>query len=334
MRRAFTSCKQKGAISVVIVFILVVVVSSMLVAALNIASSSLSDQNQNRDAIQALFAAESAIDRAIYILKNDTGSCTPVQLIDLAAHTYSNANLKVSFQIVAASNPSAGNCTIKVMGKSNNITRYIDVTLVNSNGGTGAVGGSAFVFNEYFTDINTWVDYPSVLITGTNSTIAIDPANNCMNPPCIDLANAGTGSFNIHTGDISGHIIGYIEKTIAVTIGTPAPITATAQMATAYTKTTLGNNPQITSLDLVDSTGVYATVNLASDNTKRNIPWTISPSPTLSFTAGARYDRVRINYDLKQANKIGSVDVWVDEVSIFIPDIAVPDWNVATWIEN
>jgi len=325
---------QSGSISAVVVFVLIVVISAMLVASLNMSSSSLSDQNQNRDAIQALFAAESAIERAKFILKNDSGVCVPANLID-GVHSYTNTNLSISFEIAQAlaDSPAAGDCTIKVTGTSNNITRYIDITMVNA-GGTGGPGIADYQFTEPFTTL-TWLNNTTAS-NGTTS-VGIDPAENCPSATCANSNDLISGAFDIHTGSSNASITGYIETPVSISIGATAQ-TGYFDIAMRYFRSYTGPPPShTTSLWLINTTAPANDVELVTESRRNQInTWTTHLTNPHTFPANATYDRIRIYYNLNQSNRTGSVDVWVDEVDIFIQGIAggvAPDWQVTTWQE-
>lgn len=122
---------QRGAATILAVVFLVISVSLMVVAALNMAGSDITDTALTHDAIEALFIAESGVEHAAHAYANGT------PCLDLAP--FGPVILgRGQFQLVAAaitdfsgSPLAAGQCRIEVRGQAGvrNATRQIDVIL-------------------------------------------------------------------------------------------------------------------------------------------------------------------------------------------------------------
>jgi Tfp pilus assembly protein PilX len=68
---------QRGAATILAVIFLVISVSLMVVAALNMAGSDITDTALNHDAIEALFIAESGVEHAAHAYANGTPCLGP-----------------------------------------------------------------------------------------------------------------------------------------------------------------------------------------------------------------------------------------------------------------
>ncbi len=122
---------QRGAATILAVVFLVISVSLMVVAALNMAGSDITDTALTHDAIEALFIAESGVEHAAHAYANGT------PCLDLAP--FGPVVLgRGQFQLVAAaitdfygSPLAAGQCRIEVRGQAGvrDATRQIDVIL-------------------------------------------------------------------------------------------------------------------------------------------------------------------------------------------------------------
>lgn len=117
MRRA---CRyhQRGAASILAVIFLVISVSLMVVAALNMAASDITDTAMTHDAIEALFLAESGVEHAAHAYASGT------PCLDLAP--FGPVSLgRGQFQLVTAASTdfagvalAAGQCRVEVQGQA------------------------------------------------------------------------------------------------------------------------------------------------------------------------------------------------------------------------
>lgn len=168
MKRACQQ-RQRGAATILAVMFLVVSVSLMVVAALNMAGSDITDSAMQSDAIEALFIAESGIEHGSFHYANGT-AC-----IDLVGIT--DAIGRGSFEITTAVLTLTGECRIEVeatVSQAHPVQRLIEAELRLNQGGVWAVGNGGTILEW---DGAAWVAHASGTsenLSGVHCAVAND----------------------------------------------------------------------------------------------------------------------------------------------------------------
>lgn len=127
---------QGGAVAMITVLFLLIVVGFTVLVSLNMSGSDVSDSTSQHNSVQALFLAESGVERA----SQRYGSGTPCNnsLQDSLAISFAGGSLQVITPIPAV---VSGLCQIRVRGVYAGTTRTVDAGL--SGGGGGAIAFDA-----------------------------------------------------------------------------------------------------------------------------------------------------------------------------------------------
>lgn len=121
--------RQRGFATLMSVLVLLVVVGLSLTVALQMGASSVADSAAQSDHIEALFLAESGLERAVRRLS--AGACDGATLVEATPTAFGRGD----FQVLAAA-INAGLCTVQVAGRVNGAVRTIEADIV---GGGGAI---------------------------------------------------------------------------------------------------------------------------------------------------------------------------------------------------
>lgn len=326
----FTNKKQTGTISAIAVFFLVVVIGGMATIAIMMSNSSLSDINQQNNKSQAMYLAESALERVVFSL-NDDPDCNNLTSPDQQSAgngTFEITSISIIDPIVE--------CDIKVKATVGSIVYYINAKLINK-GGTG--GGAGTNFQEQFLSnadfTSNWLE---TIINGRNKGTSRWDAANCPSATCPGSAG---GSFYVETNGSGGsrRMHGYRERTIANPVNT-GPSGMTVTLTGAWLKqSSTGGTPrrQVLKIRLYDSVNAV-TKTLWSNSTKSGNSGIQLINKNINLAANRIFDKVQIFFNFT-GRKSGGVYVhpqaYVDEISItgIGSGGAAPDWQIVEWQE-
>ena len=314
--------RQRGAVSAIIVYVLLAIVGGMLISSQLMSGASLSGNNQKSDHLQALFLAESALDREINALNTDSAACgsLAVNQQSFAGGTFETVSSTV---LVADSQ-----CSVKVKGIKNSVVTNIEATLINQGGASAGVG--AAMHSEHF-PISFLSDWPFTH-SSSEGTSGWDVLN-CAG--CVGSPFGGSLKLTTTTAGGWNSLIGYREQLLPAAINTTGG-GITVDFSIGYRKkvTGTGNTGGVRQriyLELYDST------NGVSEELWRDIAvsnadvWVSIPMTTTGLTNGRIYDYLRISYDMR--GRAGRVpEVWIDEINI-TPGGAEPNWYTQIWDE-
>lgn len=310
--------KQRGAASVLIVFIIMVVVGGMLAATVLMSSSSITDTSQQSDQVEAVYMAESALDRAVFLLNKAPLSCAT---LPDGIHSFSASS---SFEIVSGTG-DAVNCTVKVRGIKNEVV-FLVSAIIHNNGGTGT--GTPAAFSEHFPNLAGWSWNP----ISTQGTVGLDTGNNCgVCPGSSDFSVTAT----IDGGGGNRTLDGYGEKILPATIDTTGG-GITVDWSIGFQKDIIGLGvgvQQRLNLELF-ATGTGNTIELWRDwATIQGGAWTVASGTGFALPTGHVYDRVRVGIHVR--GRPGRVPfIWLDEVQFSSGGIgSAANWSIATWQE-
>ncbi len=140
--------RQRGAVTAIMTLILLAVIGYILVIALNMAGSDVYDTAAQNSSTEALFLAESGVERAGKRFAATPGQCNsdglqeaPIELV---------AGSSKTFEILTSTRTSATECTIRARGKVGAFQRTIEVLVLRAGGGGGVV------IDNTFDDPNRW----------------------------------------------------------------------------------------------------------------------------------------------------------------------------------
>ena len=328
--QSMTKKKQTGTISAIAVFFLIVVIGGMVTIAVTMSTSSLSDINQQNNKSQAMYLAESALERVVFNLNNDP-DCN-----NLASPDQQSLGNGI-FEITSVSiiDPIA-ECDIKVKATAGDIVFYINAKLVNK-GGVG--GGAGTDFQEQFpsnTDFTSnWLE---TIINGRNKGTSRWDAANCPSATCSGSAG---GSFYVETNGSGGsrRMHGYRERNIINPVNTGASGMKVTLTGAWLKQSSTGGTPrrQVLKIRLYDSTNAV-TKTLWSNNSKSGNSGIQLINKNINLAANRIFDKVQVFFNFT-GRKSGGVYVhpqaYVDEISItgIGSGGAAPDWQIVEWQE-
>jgi hypothetical protein len=161
-RRSFPHA-QRGAASVAIAILILFILAAALATVLSMSGSVVRDAAMSEEQVEALFLAESGIERAAYNYGLSGGICTSAA-VSPGATTYTLGN--GSFTLVSVVT-SGSYCQIRVQGTVRGTTRTLDAGL--AGGGTGiAFGAPSGPFTANSSSL-TW----SHTVAGTNRILVV-----------------------------------------------------------------------------------------------------------------------------------------------------------------
>jgi hypothetical protein len=329
--------KQRGAAALITVLFLLIVVAFAVLVSLTMSGSDVSDSTSQHNSIQALFLAESGVERAAALIT--TGGAAACSATGLNAGSDYALGDGV-FQVLAVPAPAydalTGLCRLRVTGRLHGASRTVEVDL-------RAGGGSVYNFPDA-ASMNDWATAgpattyrttsfcptsPGVIPAGTNDiTAGYILANNStyVARDAAQPTGANAGSFYVHTADITngntsgGRVAGYRETTLT------SPITAgtTINASFYFRKERNGGQPDwiFMAIDLAATDGTL--YRLWCEGASSDIAWGAIATSVAPFTvpAGKTIDRLRLVFDLKnKTSGAGTSDkrlqqVWWDQVNL------------------
>jgi len=302
--------RQHGAVTVILVVLLLLVVGAALSGVVRLSGSGATDATAQEDSIAALLLAESGMERASKLFADGT-ACTSAALKEGPI-----AIARGSFSIVSAAWVS-NTCHIRAQGRVSNALRTIE-------------GAATTVMYEPFPPKYS---VPAVFNAAWPETVL----------PCCKKGKSAYDKNASASVDASGSMImqttlgkndkfeGWRQRTL------PAIITGN-QVVTlnlAYKMDHTGTPPKDQNLRiyLVDTSGNDYLVPGADFNGPTNPPNVWVASPTLSYTipAGIVIDRIRLYFKLTNGNaNTSQTFIWADNVRLTTSAAAYP---LKSWSE-
>lgn len=316
LRSVSMPCQQRGAAGIIAVLVLIVVVVLMVRVIADRATTNLIDSSLQNNSIEAMFLAESGIERAAWRYLNQEVWCdsnglgeTNIEMISGSGNTVTLASYKTD----VLGNPlSSGLCRIVATATmaSNGVSRTIDAI----------IAGSVLV-EELFPDISRWLTAgPTGDIFYTNcaeTTRVTTQANGggVVFDAVEDSTGDGGGSFNVYTKD------GKKKTQTGYRTYTSIKQAQPGDVLTIYHdyKRTKGKraNKIMMAIDLVSTVGdVYR---VWCDQRKRSTKgWITDGAFNWTVPAGKYIDKVRIGFHLKNRNnrRATANNIWIDNLKI------------------
>jgi len=144
----FSLHRQRGIAAVLAVIFLLAVVIFALGQTLTMSGSNITDTKQQRDSVDALMLAESAVERASRLYASGTpcaGGAPPLGLVETAPNPFVPGS-NTEFKIISAT-PNLIGCLLRVQGSVGIVRRTADVTLridvIAFDAATSATGNSS-----------------------------------------------------------------------------------------------------------------------------------------------------------------------------------------------
>ena len=311
--------RQKGVASAVSVFLVLVLVSGMVLATMIMVSSSIMGSNQQSDYIEALFLAESAIERAALELNNDANLCGALSSDPVIGDIQAFGNGE--FQIMSDVGDSL-NCSLQVRGQKGDIIRFIDVDMTNAGGaGLG-------VLLDHFPNLSGWTWNP----TDNQGVVSYDGSENCT--ICSGTPSGGSVRAETNSGGSWRRLRGYQEKDL----GSPIDTTGGGVLldwSVGWKKDIIGTllpTQHIVSIEIYSSTAVAGQEIWQDIQKIDNGAWTEASGLGFALTDGRIYDKVRVHIDLRGRNDRIPI-VWIDELNLIEANGAAVGWVVNAWRE-
>lgn len=296
-RWVIAASRERGAATVLLALFLLVMVAFALLIALNMGASDITDSAVHDDATEALFLAESGLERASKRFANGT-SCA-----DLAEPAIPFG--RGTFTIQAATF-TANICRITVLGTVRAANRVVR-------------GDATTLVFEPFPDAAALTAWPEVVIRNQGES-KFDTAS--------ALAD-NTGSLIMQTNrGRNNRFEAHRQRTLQNNITGPQTVT----LNLAYKKNYTGPAPrkQELRLQLLDTAGTVHPIAAFDDLSNANV-WINSPTFSFNVPAGIVIDRIRLHYDLENANNPNSqVFIWADNVRLTTSAAAFP---LKAWTE-
>lgn len=297
--------EQRGAASAATLFFLIVVISLFLITAMKMTSRSNADTSAHAEGIEALYLAESALERVRYRLTAGT-SCTALgNTVDNVNYTFSRG----TFRIISGTLVSASKCSVVVAGT---------VTV-------GNIATQRRIAAEYETGAAFIEPFPSSASFTTNWATTFG-ANN---QGTVTWNNGGW--FHARTnggGTKNSRMDGYSQRTIPTLSTGPSP--RDVYLSFDYTKFTQGSFASDRfdlGIDLYDSTQMIAT-NIWSHTSVASMTtsFTSVVNRLVTLPANRNYDKVRITFNFDE-NAKRQMNAYVDNLSISFY------WDLTSWKE-
>lgn len=282
-RRSGAAFAQRGAATVMLALFLLVMVAFALLVALNMGASDITDSAAHDDATEALFLAESGIERASKRFANGTPCADlPEPAIPFGRGTFT----------VQAATFTANVCRITVLGAVRAANRAIR-------------GDATTPVFEPFPDAAALAAWPEVVIrpNGNSGFDAASAAADNTGSLIMQTKRGRNNRFEAHrTRTLQNFISG--AQTVTLNI--------------AYKKNYTGPAPrnQELRLQLLDTAGTVHPIAAFNDLSNANV-WINSPTFSFDVPAGVVIDRIRLHYNLRNANHPASqVFIWADNVRL------------------
>ena len=304
-RSASSASRERGAATVILALFLLVMVAFALLVALNMGASDITDSAAHNDATEALFLAESGIERAAKRFADGT-PCTTAALAESVAFG------RGTFTLLEAVF-TANICRVRVRGEVRAAKRVV-------------LGDASTLLYEPFPDKYS---VPAVLDAAWPETIIKKDGKSGY-----DTASAtadATGSLIMQTKrGRNDKFEAYRRRTLPAAITGPQTVT----LNLAYKMNYAGAPPSNQQLQvrLVDSAGVARLVPGADFNGPSNANvWIASPTLTDTIAAGVTITRIELYYKLTNGNsKDAQTFIWADNVRLTTSAAAFP---LKAWTE-
>lgn len=304
-RSASSASRERGAATVILALFLLVMVAFALLVTLNMGTSDITDSAAHDDAVEALFLAESGIERAAKRFADGT-PCTTAALAESVAFG------RGTFTLLEAVF-TANICRVRVQGEVLAAKRVV-------------LGDASTLLYEPFPDKYS---VPAVLDAAWPETI---------------IKKDGKSDYDTDSAkdDASGSLImqtkrgrndkfeAYRRRTLSAAIAGPQVITLNLAYKMNYTGAPPSN--QQLQVRLVDSAGVARLVPGADFNGPSNANvWIVSPTLTDTVPAGVTITRIELYYKLTNGNsKDAQTLIWADNVRLTTSAAAFP---LKAWTE-
>lgn len=296
-RRSGAAFAQRGAATAMVALFLLVMVAFALLVALTMGASDITDSAAHDDAVEALFLAESGLERASKRFADGT------RCVNLAEPAIAFG--RGTFTIQAAEF-TANICRVTVLGTVRAANRVVR-------------GDATTLVYETFPDAAALVAWPQVVIR-PNGNSGFDTAS---------ATADNTGSLIMQTRrGRNNRFEAHRTRTLQNNIAGPQTVT----LNIAYKKNYTGPAPrnQELALQLLDTAGTVHPIAAFNDLSKANV-WINSPTFSFNVPAGVVIDRIRLHYNLRNANNPASqVFIWADNVRLTTSAAAFP---VKAWTE-
>lgn len=279
---------MRGAATVIVAVLLLIVIGIALAVALQSASSNFSDVDSQSNTADALYLAESAIERALYRASTNI-ICTSLGP-DPAVGDYALG--RGTFAVTSATVVSASLCDVNVIGTVGLSQRKLHARIQYNPG---------MPIDEPFPNLADFTTHWPTEVLTQNKGLSRYVAANCPAATCVNTV-AGSGSFYAETdvANPGGAFTGYRERLLAVPISTGAT-GLNINYYVGFMKTKISGNPlkNIAAIDLVDST-LGISDNVWQDATT-SAGWQYINGLPKAMPANRTYDRIHIRYDMQEA---------------------------------
>lgn len=295
--RTVAASRERGAATAMLALFLLIMTAFALLVALSMGASDITDSAAQDDAAEALFLAESGLERASKRFADGT-PCA-----DLAESAIPFGRGTFTTQ---AAEFTANICRITVLGTVRAANRVIR-------------GDATTLLYEPFLDTNSLVAWPETLVNKKGES-KFDTAS--------ALAD-NTGSLIMRTDKGKNKKFeAYRQRTLQNNIVGPQTVTLTL----AYKKNFTGHTPKIQELGvyLIDANGDQHLIAQFSEKSKANV-WIDSGKLSFEVPAGIVTTGIRLYYKLASGNSNGSqVFIWADNVRLTTSAAAFP---LKAWME-
>lgn len=288
--------RQRGFLLIAAVILIAVAATMALVMVTLTAGSSQAGALQ-LNSTQALFIAESGLERGIYSwgADNTYAGEGPVTFAG-GSYTITTDDLDFSGLPLASGKHII---SVGTIGSNPGAQRRVEAIVT---------GGALFYDSFTATTFGNWAG----TYTNNQGNFLFAAATNCPTATC---PGSGNGSIVIQTfpNGSNQRFIGYIETTLTANIVTGAGLTVDAQIG--FWKTGNNVNTNTFSLTLVTTGGVQT--QLVSDAAETTAGWVLGTA-TVALPAGRTYNRVRLYFDLREQGNNQVLDRF-DEIKITTP---------------
>ncbi|HEX9628042.1 MAG TPA: hypothetical protein VGA00_13970 [Acidiferrobacterales bacterium] len=311
-RRAPTPLRhQRGIATVLVAIVLLLLVSTGLLTALSLSGSSIVGAAVQNDAIEALFLAESAVERAARRYAN--GTACDASLAETVGNPF-GGGATTSFAVLATPVPAVvfGDCRLRARGVLGNAVRTVEVDLRP---------GGVPLFSEHFNGIAGWTQ----VLSSAQGTSDYHSAANCPIGVCSNTVS-GTGALRAQTTPAGNNqrLTGYRWFTLPTPITTGSGLTVNTFLG--YVKHSANGNPRDAELRVLLEEAGGATIAVWSDPSPGVAPACGSTAPplascwqggtqTVALPASRTYTRIRLYFDLNERGA-NQVMAWMDAVEI------------------
>lgn len=161
-RHAFPP-RQRGAASVAIAFLILLIIGAALATALSMSGSAARDAAMSEEQVEALFLAESGIERALRRLANGTACAS------LVPDSPASQSLGAGTLSLLTASGSSTNCQIRIRGTVRGTTRTVDAQITNA----GATIVSDVPSEQASTTATSSLSWSHTVGTGSNRILIV-----------------------------------------------------------------------------------------------------------------------------------------------------------------